>query len=62
MACRLGSKIVTRAEEFRANAVECERLAAEAIDLDAKRMLLEAADNWWLMAEQAERTGWWRRS
>jgi hypothetical protein len=49
---------VTRAEEFRAKAAECDRLADEAIDLEAKRMLREAANNWWLMADQAERLGW----
>jgi hypothetical protein len=49
---------VTRAEEFRVKAAECDRLADEAIDPDAKRMLREAANNWWLMADQAERLGW----
>jgi hypothetical protein len=56
--CRAGRKTVTRAEEFRAKAAECDRLADEAIDLEAKRMLREAANNWWLMADQAERLGW----
>ena len=49
---------MTRAEEFRTKAAECDRLADEAIDLEAKRMLREAANNWWLMADQAERLGW----
>ena len=49
---------MTRAEEFRAKAAECDRLADEAIDPDAKRLLREAANNWWLIAEEAECLGW----
>jgi hypothetical protein len=42
---------VTKAEDFRANAVECDKLADKASDPEAKRMLREAADNWRTMAE-----------
>jgi hypothetical protein len=49
---------VTTAEEYRAKAAECDRLAGEAENPDAKRLLREAANNWWLIAEEAERLGW----
>jgi hypothetical protein len=49
---------VNRADDFRAKARECDRLAAEAKDSEAKRILCEAAKNWRLMADQAERFGW----
>jgi hypothetical protein len=49
---------VSKAEDFRAKAVECDKLADKASDAGAKRMLQEAAQNWRLMADQAERLGW----
>jgi hypothetical protein len=49
---------VNRADDFRAKARECERLADEAKDYETKRILYEAAKNWRFMAEQAERLGW----
>jgi hypothetical protein len=49
---------VNSAEDFRAKAVECDNLAEKAWDPEAKRMLREAANNWRLLADQAERIGW----
>ena len=49
---------MSKAEEFRTNAAQCDKLAEQAKDPEAKRMLREAADNWRKMAEQAERLGW----
>jgi hypothetical protein len=49
---------VNRADDFRAKARECDRLAEEAKDSEAKRILREAAKYWRLMADQAERLGW----
>jgi hypothetical protein len=45
------------AEEYRAQGAECDRLADEAQDSEAKRMLRETADNWRSLAAQVERTG-----
>jgi hypothetical protein len=49
--------IVSKAEEFHAKAAECDRKAEQAKDIEAKRLLKEAADNWRSMASQAERQG-----
>jgi hypothetical protein len=49
---------VSKADEFRASAAECDNLADKAKDPEAKRMLREAADNWRKMSEQAQRLGW----
>jgi hypothetical protein len=49
---------VNRADDFRAKATECERLADETKDSEVKRILREAAKNWRFMADQAERLGW----
>jgi len=46
---------MSTAAEFRAKADECERNAQEATDVEAKRLLLEAAENWRTLAAQAER-------
>jgi hypothetical protein len=46
---------MTTAAEFRAKAEECERKAEEATDVEAKRLLLEAAEHWRILAAQAER-------
>jgi hypothetical protein len=46
---------MSKADEFRASAVECDKLADQAKDPEAKRMLREAADNWRKMADQAQR-------
>ena len=47
--------LVTKAEDFRAKAAECDKLASRASDAEARRMFQEAADNWRVMAKQAER-------
>ena len=49
---------MTRAEAFRAKAAECDNLADQAKDPEAKRMFGEAANHWRTMAEQAQRHGW----
>jgi hypothetical protein len=46
---------VSKTEDFRAKATECDSLAEKAKDAGAKRMLREAAKNWRAMADQAER-------
>ena len=46
---------MSKAEYFRDKAVECDKLADEAKDVEAKRLLREAAENWRYMAAQAER-------
>jgi hypothetical protein len=48
---------ISKAEEFRSSAAECDKLAEQAKDPEAKRMLREAASNWRKMAEQAQRFG-----
>lgn len=53
---RMGTGI-SKAEEFRSSAAECDKLAEQAKDPEAKRMLREAASNWRKMAEQAQRFG-----
>jgi hypothetical protein len=55
---REGSAAMTRAEAFRAKAAECDKLADQAKDVEAKRMFGEAANHWRTMAEQAQRHGW----
>jgi hypothetical protein len=37
---------VSKAEYFRDKAVECDKLADEAKDVEAKRLLREAGENW----------------
>jgi hypothetical protein len=49
---------VNWADDFLAKAREYDSLADEAKDFEAKRILREAAKNWRLMADQAERLGW----
>jgi len=44
-----------KAENFRTNAIECDKLADEAWDPETKRMLHEAAKNWRVLADQVER-------
>jgi hypothetical protein len=46
---------MTEIDYFHARAVECDKLADEAREPEAKRMLREAADNLRAMAVQAER-------
>jgi phage shock protein A len=48
---------VSKAEEFRARAAECEEKANQAKDAGAKRLLREAAETWRGMATQVERLG-----
>jgi len=45
---------MTETDYFHARAVECDKLADEAKDYEAKRVLREAADNLRTMAVQAE--------
>jgi hypothetical protein len=52
------ANVMTKAEEFLVSAAECDKLADQAKDPEAKRMLREAADNWRKMAQQAERHNW----
>jgi hypothetical protein len=47
-----------KADEYRRKADECERLANQAKDAEAKRNLRQAADSWREMASVAERHGW----
>ena len=47
-----------KAEEYRRKAEECERLAEEAKDTEAKRNLKETADQWRQAAAIAERNDW----
>jgi hypothetical protein len=49
---------MSKADAFRARAAECDKAADEAKNPEAKRFLRQAADNWRIMAEQAERLGW----
>jgi hypothetical protein len=49
---------VSKAEEYRAIAAECEKKAAEASDVEAKRLLQEAAVEWRTTAAQADGHGW----
>ena len=41
-----GQTGLTKVEDYRARADECERMAAEARDPDAKRWFLRAAEEW----------------
>ena len=47
-----------RPDDFRAKATECDKLADEVQEPEAKRTLQEAAKNWRVLADQVER---WRR-
>ena len=47
-----------RTDDFRALATECDKLADDAQDPEAKRTLHEAAKNWRIVAEHAERLRW----
>jgi hypothetical protein len=49
---------MSKAEEFRISAAECDKLANQAKDPEAKRLLHETADNWRKMADQAQRHSW----
>jgi hypothetical protein len=49
---------VSKAEEYRARAAECEKKATEATDVEAKRLLQDAVIEWRNMAAQADRHGW----
>jgi hypothetical protein len=48
---------MTTAAEFRARADECEQKAKVAKDAEAKRVLLEAAQEWRTLAAHAELRG-----
>jgi len=48
---------MTNAAEFRANADECEQKAHQTKDVEAKRVLREAAQEWRALAAHAERRG-----
>lgn len=49
---------MSKAEEYRARAADCEKKATEATDIEAKRLLQEAAKEWRYMAAQADPHGW----
>lgn len=44
-------------EEYRRQAAECERLAADAITEEHREMILKIAESWRSMADQRERMG-----
>ncbi len=44
-----------KAEEYRRNAVDCLRMAERTVDLAARATLLDMAQSWRILAEQAER-------
>ena len=46
---------MSKAEEFCANATECEKKAEAAKDVEAQRLLREAAVEWRTLADYAER-------
>lgn len=48
---------MTKSEDFRTYAAECERIASEATDPDTKRQFYEMAVDWKQMAEYLERRG-----
>jgi hypothetical protein len=50
--------VATKAEQYRARAVECEERADETRTREAKEAFAEAARQWLIMAKQAERHGW----
>jgi hypothetical protein len=50
--------MMSKAADFRAKADECEKKAEQAKDVEAKQLLMDAAQNWRSMAAQAERHGW----
>jgi hypothetical protein len=49
--------MATKAEEYRANAVECDRRAAATRDIEVKVQFQELARRWRDMAKQADMTG-----
>jgi hypothetical protein len=50
--------MMTKADEYRAKALECERMARNARDPEAKRQLQDLAFEWRQMADQADKHGW----
>jgi hypothetical protein len=52
-----GALAMTNAAEFSANADECEQKAHQTKDVEAKRVLREAAQEWRALAAHAERRG-----
>src|SRR4051794_16075736 len=52
-----GSTHVTKVDEYRNKAENCERLAQKAKDVDAKELLQEAARSWRQLEATAERNG-----
>jgi hypothetical protein len=52
---------MSKSEEYRRKAEECDALAAKATDPDAKRLLTQIAADWRSMAKQVEKweTGGW---
>jgi hypothetical protein len=45
-------------DAYRRKAEECEDLAKQAMDPEAKRQFKEAADHWREMADVADKHGW----
>ena len=56
-AYRRGSAVTSKAEEYRANARECEEHAAQMPDSYVKGQLLEIAKKWRTMAAFEEKHG-----
>jgi hypothetical protein len=52
-----GNGVVSKADEYRARAAECEKLAEQASEPTARNLLRQVADNWRTMAMQADRFG-----
>ena len=50
-----GVSPLKRPDDFRAKATECDKLADEVQEPEAKRTLQEAAKNWRVLADQVER-------
>jgi hypothetical protein len=49
---------MAKAEEYFARAADCQKKADEAMEVEAKRLLEQAAHEWRNMAAQAQRHGW----
>jgi hypothetical protein len=47
---------VNKTDDFRAKAIECDKLADKATNATAKFLFREVAIDWRTMAEQAEKT------
>jgi len=50
--------MTSKAEEYRAKAAQCEKMAERHKDTQFREQYLELARQWRAMAEQAERQSW----